>query len=185
MRDGAQIGPEQIPALGIGALIGAALCTSFASVYFEKMLKGASKPNLWLRNIQLAAYSSVIALGSLLLSSDPSLAREGWFHNFGFNAWLSVWVNALGGILVAVTIKYADNILRSFAQALAIIVGSIGSYFLFNFTFSAPFVLGVALVICSIFLYSDQSETPCEFFESCAANILTRSSSAKFSLLGN
>ena len=30
----------------------AAVCTAFASVYFEKMLKGASKPSLWLRNIQ-------------------------------------------------------------------------------------------------------------------------------------
>ena len=28
-------------------------CTSFASVYFEKMLKGASNPSLWLRNVQV------------------------------------------------------------------------------------------------------------------------------------
>ena len=32
------------------------------------------------------------------------------------------------------TIKYADNILRGFAQGLAIVVGAAGSYFLFDFT---------------------------------------------------
>ena len=39
----------------------------------------------------------------------------------------------MGGILVAVTIKYADNILRGFAQGLALIVGALGSWLLFSF----------------------------------------------------
>lgn len=38
--------------LGMGAMLTAALCTSFASVYFERMLKGERQPSLWLRNIQ-------------------------------------------------------------------------------------------------------------------------------------
>lgn len=50
---GKSAGHEQNPMLGVGALVLAALCTAFASVYFEKMLKGASKPSLWLRNIQV------------------------------------------------------------------------------------------------------------------------------------
>jgi UDP-sugar transporter A1/2/3 len=33
--------------LGITAMLIASACTSFASVYFEKMLKSDSKPNLW------------------------------------------------------------------------------------------------------------------------------------------
>jgi hypothetical protein len=44
----------------------------------------------WLRNIQLAGYSSIVALLTLLCQNDPALAANGWFHNFGFNAWLSV-----------------------------------------------------------------------------------------------
>lgn len=144
--------------LGIAAMLIASACTSFASVYFEKMLKSASKPNLWLRNIQLASYSSVIALGSLYMHPPAT----SWFHNFGFNAWLSVWTNALGGLLVAVTIKYADNILRGFAQALAIIMGAVGSYFVFGTTFSGFFAIGVVLVIASVFLYGERTKTPSE-----------------------
>jgi hypothetical protein len=38
-----------------------------------------------------------------------------------------VGLNVLGGLLVAVTIKYADNIIRGFAQAVSIIVGAVRS----------------------------------------------------------
>jgi solute carrier family 35 (UDP-sugar transporter), member A1/2/3 len=124
---------EQNPLLGVGALVLAALCTAFASVYFEKMLKGASKPSLWLRNIQLAIYCSVIAAIGVLVSGDPKIEREGWLYGFNTSTWLSVTWQAMGGILVAVTIKYADNILRGFAQGLALIFGAIGSSFLFGF----------------------------------------------------
>jgi len=161
-------------ALGITAMLIASACTSFASVYFEKMLKSDSKPNLWLRNIQLAGYSSIVALLTLLCQNDPALAANGWFHNFGFNAWLSVLTNALGGLLVAVTIKYADNILRGFAQALAIIMGAIGSHFVFGSTFGASFVVGVGLVIASIFMYGATAATPYELCENTLHSICCR-----------
>lgn len=96
----AQLGPEQVPIVGVGALIGAAICTAFASVYFEKMLKGASKPSLWLRNIQLAIYSSAIAAIGLLCSNDEALAQRGWMAGFTVTTWLSVTWQALGGIIV-------------------------------------------------------------------------------------
>ena len=111
---------------------------------------------------QLAAYSSVIALLAIVCQQDEALKANGWFHNFGFNAWLSVWTNALGGLLVAVTIKYADNILRGFAQALAIIMGAVGSHFIFGSMFGPSFVVGVGLVIASVFLYGAQAKTPAE-----------------------
>ena len=146
----AHAGPEQFPALGIAALVGAAVCTSFASVYFEKMIKGASKPSLWLRNIQLALYSSLIAVGGLLLSDDGQLAQRGLMGGFGPAVWASVMWQALGGIVVAVTIKYADNILRGFSQAIALIIGAIGSALLFEFRLTVLFWFGMILVIVAV-----------------------------------
>ena len=58
-----------------------------------------------------------------------------------------------GGILVAVTIKYADNILRGFAQGVAIIVGAVGSHYIFGFELSAVFIVGVGAVLVAVFLY--------------------------------
>lgn len=39
-------------------------------------------------------------------------------------------LQAVGGLVVAVVIKYADNILKGFATSLSIIVSAIISYFL-------------------------------------------------------
>ncbi|KAL3913160.1 MAG: hypothetical protein SGPRY_008084, partial [Prymnesium sp.] len=154
-----------VPSLGLAAFFTAAMCTSFASVYFEKMLKSDSQPSLWLRNIQLAgealaegsepsmpsegpclaAYSSIIAAVALLLQNDPTIQAEGYLHGFNSSTWLSIAWQAVGGILVAVTIKYADNILRGFAQALAIIVASLGSSLFSSWRVTPPFVAGQPL----------------------------------------
>jgi len=166
----ADVGPVQYPALGLGALVGAALCTAFASVYFERMLKGASKPSLWLRNIQLAIYSSVIAAGGLLLSQDASLHERGWLAGFAPMVWASVIWQALGGIIVAVTIKYADNILRGFSQAFALIIGAIGSAVLFGFKLTLIFWTGMTLVILAVFLYGSSARSPQELCESLAGS---------------
>jgi len=56
---------------------------------------------------------------------------------------------------VAVTIKYADNIIRGFAQAVAIIVGAVGSHFLFGFQFTPTFVIGVCFVVVAILVYGE------------------------------
>ena len=64
----------------------------------------------------------------------------------------------MGGMLVAAVMKFAGNILRNFAQACAIIVGGLGSWGLFGFQITLPFVAGVALVILSIFIYGAKPE---------------------------
>ena len=47
---------------------------------------------------------------------------------------------ALGGLIVAAVIKYADNILKCFATALAIIISSVLSYFVLNDFSPSPWV---------------------------------------------
>ena len=105
-------------------------------------------------------------------ANDDFVNKHGWFAGFGsLSTWLCIAWQGLGGILVAVTIKYADNILRGFAQGLALIVGAIGSAVLFDFhltmLFSAGvgFVIGVFLVILSIFIYGSSAQTPQELCE--------------------
>ena len=39
-------------------------------------------------------------------------------------------IKALGGLVIAAVIKYADNILKGFATSLSIILSSVCSYFL-------------------------------------------------------
>lgn len=95
------------------------------AVYFEMMLK-QSDASLWLRNIQLGVWATAIAAASVALQDDPLMPTRGMLHGFGPVVWAVVASNAFGGLLVAVTIKYADNIMRGFAQAIALIVGALG-----------------------------------------------------------
>ena len=154
---------EQSPTTGIIALLVAMVCTSFASVFFEKMLKTAEQPSLWLRNIQMSLYGGLIAALTVVSLRDETIRSEGYLYGFGRWAWLcTIWQGA-GGLLVAVTLKHADNILRNFAAGLAIIVAAVGSYAFFEFQFTATFFAGVLLVIGAIFIYGSSAHTPQEF----------------------
>ena len=61
----------------------------------------------------------------------------------------------VGGLLVAATIKYADNILKGFATSLTIIVSSAGSQLILREIVIGPyFNHGCILVLLSTILYS-------------------------------
>ena len=57
---------------------------------------------------------------------------------------------SLGGILVAVCIKFADNILRTFAQTVAVLFGAGGSYFLFDFQITASFNVSLLYLLLTL-----------------------------------
>ena len=157
----------QDPVLGTAALAAAALCSAFASVYFEKMLKTDRNPSLWLRNIQLAVYGSVAALVGLIVQNDPRIWQEGLLYGFAELVWGSVVWQAAGGLVVALTIKHADNLLRCFAQAFAILLIAVISFVCFGFEITWQFSLGSTLVIASVFLYGGKSKTPMESMQAC------------------
>ena len=63
-------------------------------------------------------------------------------------------INALGGLVIAAVIKYADSILKGFTASISIILSSIVSYFLLkDFEPSTLFIIGSRFVIAATFLY--------------------------------
>merc|ERR1712156_553177 len=133
----------------------ACFLSGLAGIYFEKILKG-SDVSVWMRNIQLSILA--IPLGVIVCATKhgSAISENGFFHGYdAFVAYL-VALNATGGLLVAVVVKYADNILKGFACSLAIIITCVASIFIFDFSLSLQFSLGAACVIGSIFLYGYQ-----------------------------
>ena len=49
------------------------------------------------------------------------------FDGFVFSAWLVVALNAAGGLLVAAAMRYADNVLKTLAASLSIVVSTIAA----------------------------------------------------------
>jgi len=143
---------EQSKIVGFTAALSACCLSGFAGVYFEKILKG-SDVSVWMRNVQLALLSVPMGLITSYVSDGAKIADNGFFHGYDNFVWFTVAQNALGGLLVAVVVKYADNILKGFACSLAIIITCVASIFIFDFSLSLQFSLGAACVIGSIFLY--------------------------------
>ena len=111
--------------VGLGAVSIACFSSALAGVYFEKVIKRPQQnstddaqkvPNasVWMRNMQLAFYSVVIALvqGFFFPAAPPPGPPRSYLHGFSTWTWMLVLLQAAGGLLVAAVIKYADNVLK-------------------------------------------------------------------------
>jgi len=117
---------------GIAAAVGACICSGLANIIFEKILKG-SDISVWMRNIQLSLLTIPMALGVSFSNHGEGIQEKGFFFGYDSFVWYLVVLNASGGLIVAVVIKYADNILKGFACSLAIVLTCILSIFIFGF----------------------------------------------------
>jgi len=146
--------------LGVGCVIALCFSSGFAGVYFEKILKSASDISLWDRNFQLSFYSLFFGWIQLFIVDHELLMSKGFFYDYSWVTWLSICIGAIGGILVAVVVKYADNIIKGYATSTAIIFTSLFSYFFFDITLDVNFALGVFVVIISLFNYGEEDPKP-------------------------
>ncbi|GAB5591294.1 hypothetical protein Unana1_06194 [Umbelopsis nana] len=109
---------------------------------------------VWVRNIQMSLFSMLFGLVFVVALQDGhKVATEGFFAHYNLLTWVVISIQAIGGLIVALVVKYADNILKGFATSISIILSMLVSVWLFNFIISGPFVLGAALVIFATRLY--------------------------------
>ena len=66
---------------------------------------------------------------------------------YGFWTWMTIVNQALAGLIVAMVVKYSDNILKGFATSISIIVSCIVSKFIFHFQVNYLFIFGASLVL--------------------------------------
>ena len=90
----------------------------------------------------------------MYISDGTVIQKQGLLFGYTNLVWLAITVQSAGGLLVALVVKYADNILKGFATSAAIVISCIISMILFDFQLTVLFSLGASSVICSIFLYS-------------------------------
>ena len=90
------------------------------------------------------------------------MARNGLLHGFDHSAWIVVVCNALNGLAISAVLKYADNIARVYAHAIAMMVTMAVSTQLFHAPITPQLLLAVVLVATSTMQYN----LPKEWLES-------------------
>ena len=68
-----------------------------------------------------------------------------------------ILLQAVGGLVVAVVVKYADNILKGFAASISIVTSSALCMLFFDFQPTPYFLAGTVLVNYSVYLYQYRS----------------------------
>lgn len=144
------------PALGLAAALVAATLSGFAGVYLEKMFTtGAS--SLWMRNVQLSLFAVPLQLAAIAHADGAAVREHGLMQGWLPSTWAVVFVQAAGGLIAAVVIKHAGNILKTFATVVALLCTCAVSLLVFDFTPTPLFGAGVAVTAASIWMYAKPS----------------------------
>ena len=174
--------------LGLTAVTIACLSSALAGVYFEKVVKTSSggaktQPvSVWMRNIQLAFFTVCLApVGGFLASKKNNSnsveddTDKPFFHGFTNIVWVLVFLQAGGGLLVAAVIKYADNVLKGLATGVSVVAATAFSCLVFGTPLSGQFSIGAAMILVSVYFFSNPIKTNKEKLDLTAG--LTRTSS--------
>lgn len=168
---------NQSNAKGLISVLAACVLSGIAGVYFEKIVKAnnkdsekekagpllhnseqAIKTQLWIRNIQLSLFSVVLGCVFVIgLQDGPAILQDGFFQNYSYMTWIVIFIQAGGGLIVGLVVRYADNILKGFATSISIILSSMISVWLFNFEVTMTFSIGALLVVYATYLYGRSS----------------------------
>ncbi|KAI9322624.1 nucleotide-sugar transporter-domain-containing protein [Dichotomocladium elegans] len=144
--------PQENPLLGLIAVLASCISSGFAGCYFEKLLK-SSDTSMWIRNIQLGVFALLCSIVAMVANDGGKIRQGGLFQGYNWLTWLVIANQALGGLVVAVVVKYADNISKAFATSVSIILSTSISFYFFEFQPSLFFVVGAIMVIFATVLY--------------------------------
>ena len=95
-----------------------------------------------------------IAFAGIYMKDADVALSKGLLVGFTPLVWTVVFIQAAGGLIVAVVVKYADSVLKVFAASFSIVASCFVSVFLFDFRPNFSFMMGTVFVCLSIVMYS-------------------------------
>ena len=151
--------------IGTIAVVLSCLISGFAAIYFEWILKKGPKEEqksytLWVRNLQLAVFAGAAGAVAVWTKDGKAVSEKGLFQGFNSLVWFVTFLEAFGGIIVALVIKYADNIAKNFSTAVSIVTSVIVSAIFLGFTITPMFVIGACIVMLAIVIYTSDPTKP-------------------------
>ena len=112
------------------SLVSCAL-SAFGGIYSEKLLKKRPSASIHWQNMQLYAWGVAFNALGFAIKDGGSLAN-GWSTGYESGwAWAVVLCNACNGLAISAVLKFADNIARVYAHAIAMVATMLVSVRLF------------------------------------------------------
>jgi UDP-sugar transporter A1/2/3 len=137
-------------------MIGAATTiTAITSVWNQLIIKGFDMP-VNLQNSILYAFGSLIAIVSYAHSAATHTGKKahiGFFEGYTPLAMLLVLFQAFHGLAVALVYKYADAIVKNFANSSVMAVLIVISFYFFNLQTTSHSWLGIIIVLTTTYCY--------------------------------
>merc|ERR1712032_1292124 len=138
--------------MGLLCMVAACSSSGYAGVYLELLLKQLNA-NVWTANMQLQIFCLPIAVLTML-SDIYGLQEVGPMHGWDGLTCVVVLLNAIGGFAVSLTMKYADNILKTFAVSMSLVFNCLLSWLFMSINLTPQTITGVLMVIAATWLYS-------------------------------
>ena len=141
---------------GACAMLLSTVLSAYAGVFLEKLFKTV-KLTLWLQSVQLSVFALPVSCVCMLIHDAPHVLDGSLLVGFNGWAWLTVCLSALGGIAVSMALKYADNILKTFAVGGSIVLNCAVSTAFLGVPLTWQVVCGVFLVVSSTCLFNSSA----------------------------
>jgi len=139
--------------MGVSAAFISSSCSGFSTVFMEKKFKGSPTLSVWDRNLQLATCSIVLYLIIIWLFTDISFTPSSFFNGWSWLIVLLTIIGAAGGILIALCLKYADSIIKTFAATGSILLTAFLSYYLLSGPMNCYIAVAAVVVTFSVLNY--------------------------------
>jgi len=153
------------PIIGTVAVLIEVSLSGFASIYFEKVIKtDPLQLGIWERNFQLAVGSLPVYLLSIIGDGGGT---AGFMGGWSLMTFLLSALGAAGGLLVALSIKYGDSILKTLATTGAIVLTGLLDYLFLDGPLTPSMMIAGVGVIIAICNYTfDASLSPTDLLSS-------------------
>lgn len=134
------------------------MCSCFAGVYNEKLLKDTGTLSLQLQNQFMYLHS---IMGNLLVLAfkgelDVVMSTSQMRTLLPLKVMVVILNNAAVGIVTSVFLRKLNSILKTFASALELFITAILSWFIFGIVIDIWTVVAMFIVAYAIYLYSRQ-----------------------------
>ena len=138
---------------GLCSIFLACLTSGFAGVYLERIYKGGDGgKSVWTKNMQLSCFSLPLSF-LVAIHSDAAVSFETLFAGYDVAVVGVILLQAAGGLIVAIVMRYASTILKCFAVSASICVCAMIAMISGQEEVTAQCIAGVTLVMTATLVY--------------------------------